>query len=154
MPGLVLFIFILSPLSTVAECSIANLAALPAAVAPLPPPVEAIVGPPPPLLVVLSFVFSMSASRSMMRSPIPMSHSLSSYSKLDSALAAVLGSATFARWPSNGLSLIGAAMGCRLLRGARARTPPSPPPSYPLRKQNKKLRLAAIYATALRQLIN
>lgn len=44
---------------------------------------------PVPELNFSSLVFSMSASRSIMRSPIPMSHSLSSYSKLLVAFVAV-----------------------------------------------------------------
>lgn len=191
VPGLVRFIFILRPLSTVAECSTANLAA--AAAAPLPPPaaaaaatpgvlaspavVEAIAALPPPpppacccwvgvvlllllllllmlllLVEVRSLVFSMSASRSMMRSPMPMSHSLSSYSKLAesgltwavAAAAALAGcgsaaaTATLVRWPVSSGSLIGPAIPREcgsthhrtLLRGAPARTPHQQTPSY------------------------
>lgn len=109
VPGLVRLIFILRPLSTVAECSTANCFAadFPDAPGP-PPPVDAML----PAAAAPSFVFSISASKSIIRSPIPMSHSLSSYSKLDdSAFAVVLESATLGRWPpSSELSLIGAAM--------------------------------------------
>lgn len=60
-----------------------------------------------------SSVFSMSASRSMMRSPMPMSHSLSSYSKL------AWGAWGAGRAPPGGApSLIGAAM-----RAAQPRPP-------------------------------
>lgn len=80
------------------------------------------------MLFVPSFVFSMSASKSIIKSPIPISHSLSSYSKFDGCgvdvdvvvvgvdvmsgfAVALFESATLARWPvSCELDLIRAAM--------------------------------------------
>lgn len=67
-----------------------------------------------------SSVFSMSASRSMIRSPMPMSHSLSSYSKL---AGCAWGAGRVP--PAGAPSLIGAAM-----RAAQHRPPPAAPHAH------------------------
>lgn len=80
-PGFVRLIFILSPLSDVAECSMCILdvdCVLDACAPPCPALVDIRVEDDWP---VTSLVFSISASKSIIRSPMPTSHSLSSYSK-------------------------------------------------------------------------
>lgn len=81
VPGFVLFIFIFNPLSVVAECSMCILAVAAALDACGPPPVFAAILATPLLPLIgccCSLVFSISASKSIIRSPMPVNGSSNS----------------------------------------------------------------------------